>query len=166
VDRLKGKFRFVPARPAFKNFFWVDGAGGPTDLSGVGQYQFFPCDLAKCENRYRLEPAEYWTQRRSSRAAGRDIGLEQAMTLLRQKLSYPRESNQVFDTKGVCRDWRKQNPRPPRKMRQIGALGVGTVKTLIHGCASNTLPLCARELARTVSDPAEMTKKIRASVPR
>ena len=88
--------------------------------------------------------------------------LEQAMTVLRQKcLAQGKQS--VFDTLKVFVGIGESRPEASYEnaAKSLG-VGVGTVKTLIHRLRKQYFATVREEVARTVSDPAEIDEEIRA----
>jgi len=160
VDRLKGKFRsFLLA--CFQNFLLVE-ARRARRLKRGGQYQFVSLDLASAENRYRLEPVDYLTAEKIFEARWAVTLLEQAMTVLRQKC-LAQEKQSVFDTLKVFVGIGESRPETSYEnaAKSLG-VGVGTVKTLIHRLRKQYFDTLREEVARTVSDPAEIDEEIRA----
>ena len=160
VDRLKGKFRSF-LLTCFQNFLLVE-ARRAQRLKRGGQYQFVSLDLASAEERYRLEPADYLTAEKIFEARWAMTLLEQAMTVLRQKcLTQGKQS--VFDTLKVFVGIGESRPEASYEnaAKSLG-VGVGTVKTLIHRLRKQYFATVREEVARTVSDPAEIDEEIRA----
>jgi len=160
VDRLKGKFRsFLLA--CFQNFLLVE-ARRAHRLKRGGQCRFVSLDLASAENRYRLEPVDYLTAEKIFEARWAVTLLEQAMTVLRQKcLAQGKQS--VFDTLKVFVGIGESRPEASYEnaAKSLG-VGVGTVKTLIHRLRKQYFATVREEVARIVSDPAEIDEEIRA----
>jgi RNA polymerase sigma factor (sigma-70 family) len=160
VDRLKGKFRsFLLA--CFQNYLLVE-ARRAHRLKRGGQCQFVSLDLASAENRYRLEPVDNLTAEKIFEARWAVTLLEHAMTVLRQKC-VARGRQSVFDTLKVFVGIGESRPEASYE-QAAKALGtsIGTVKTLIHRLRKQYFATVREEVARTVSDPAEIEGEIRA----
>jgi len=160
VDQLKGKFRsFLLA--CFQNYLSVE-AQRAHRLKRGGQCQFVSLDLESAENRYRLEPADYLTPEKIFEARWALTLLAQAMTVLRlEYLAQGKES--VFDTLKTFIGIGESRPQTSyEEAAKALDVGVGTVKTLIHRLRKQYLAVVREEVARTVSNPAEIEGEIRA----
>jgi RNA polymerase sigma-70 factor (ECF subfamily) len=160
VDRLKGKFRsFLLA--CFQNYLSVEAQRAHT-LKRGGQYQVVSLDLEDAENRYRLEPADQLTAEKIFEARWALTLLEHAMTVLRQEY-LDRGKEFVFDTlKGFVGIGESRPEASYDEAAKTLSMGVGTVKTLIHRLRKRYFAVVREEVARTVSDPAELEGEIRA----
>ena len=160
VDRLKGKFRsFLLA--CFQNYLSVEAQRAHA-LKRGGQCQFISLDLGTAESRYRLEPADYLTAEKIFEARWALTLLEQAMAVLRQEY-VARGKESVFDTLKVFVGIVESRPEASyEEAAKALGVGVGTVKTLIHRLRKQYLAAVREEVARTVSDPAEIEGEIRA----
>jgi RNA polymerase sigma factor (sigma-70 family) len=160
VDRLKGKFRsFLLA--CFQNYLSVETRRGRA-LKRGGQCQFISLDLEIAENRYRLEPVDYLTAEKIFEARWALTLLEHAKTILRQEY-VARGKESVFDTLRAFAGILENEPEDSyeKAAKELG-VGVGTVKTLIHRLRKRYLAVVREEVARTVSNPAEIEDEIRA----
>jgi DNA-directed RNA polymerase specialized sigma24 family protein len=160
VDRLKGKFRsFLLA--CFQNYLSVENQRARA-LKRGGQCQFISLDLETAETRYRLDPADYLTAEKVFEARWALTLLEQAKTILRQEY-VARGKESVFDTLkafvGIMGD--EPEDSYEKAAKELG-IGVGTIKTLIHCLRKRYLAVVREEVARTVSNPAEIEDEIRA----
>jgi RNA polymerase sigma factor (sigma-70 family) len=160
VDRLKGKFRsFLLA--CFQNYLSVEAQRAHA-LKRGGQCQFISLDLGTAESRYRLEPADYLTAEKIFEARWALTLLEQAMAVLRQEY-VTRGKESVFDNLKVFVGIVESRPDTSyEEAAKALGVGVGTVKTLIHRLRKQYLAAVREEVARTVSDPAEIEGEIRA----
>jgi DNA-directed RNA polymerase specialized sigma24 family protein len=160
VDQLKGKFRsFLLA--CFQNYLSVE-AHRAHRLKRGGQYQFVSLDLETAENRYRLEPADYLTAEKIFEARWALTLLGHAMIVLRNEY-VGRGKESVFDTLKVFVGIVEN--KPPASYEQAAkalGVGVGTVKTFIHRLRKQYLAVVREEVARTVSNPAEIEGEIHA----
>jgi RNA polymerase sigma factor (sigma-70 family) len=160
VDRLKGKFRsFLLA--CFQNYVSVETQRARA-LKRGGRCHFISLDLETAETRYRLEPADYLTAEKIFEARWALTLLEHAKTILRQEY-VARGKESVFDTLrpfvGIMGSELEDSYEKAAK--ELG-IGVGTVKTLIHRLRKRYLAVVREEVARTVSNPAEIEDEIRA----
>jgi RNA polymerase sigma-70 factor (ECF subfamily) len=159
VDRLKGKFRFLLA--CFQNYLSVEAQRGRA-LKRGGQCQLVPLDLESAEDRYRLEPADQLTAEKIFEARWALTLLDHAMVLLRQEY-VGRGKELVFNTlKGYVGIGESRLEASYDEAAKTLSMGVGTVKTLIHRLRKRYFALVREEIARTVSDPAEIEGEIRA----
>ena len=160
VDRLKGKFRsFLLA--CFQNYLSVETHRAQR-LKRGGQYQFVSLDLESAENRYRYEPADYLTAEKIFEARWALALLDHAMTVLREEY-VGRGKELVFNTlKGYVGIGENTSEASYEESAKALGVGVGTVKTFIHRLRNRYLAVVREEVARTVSDPAEIESEIRA----
>ena len=160
VDRLKGKFRsFLLA--CFQNYLSVE-THRARRLKRGGQYQFVSLDLDTAENRYRDEPADYLTAEKIFEARWALTLLEHAMTVLRQEYVV-RGKESVFDTLRVFVGITETKPEDSyEEAAKALGVGVGTVKTFIHRLRKRYLVVVREEVARTVSNPAEIEGEFHA----
>jgi RNA polymerase sigma factor (sigma-70 family) len=160
VDRLKGKFRsFLLA--CFQNYLSVEMQRART-LKRGGQCHLISLDLETAENRYLLEPVDGLTAEKIFEARWALTLLEQAMTILRHEyVTKGKES--VFETLKVFVGIMESEPEASyEEAAKALGVGVGTVKTLIHRLRKRYLAAVREEVARTVSNPAEIEREIRA----
>jgi DNA-directed RNA polymerase specialized sigma24 family protein len=138
VDRLKGKFRsFLQA--CFQNYLSV-----------------------QARRAHRLELADYLTPEKIFEARWTLTLLNHAMTVLRQEY-VARGKESVFDTLKAFVGIGESRPEASYEEAAKGLdVGVGTVKTLIHRLRRHYLAVVREEVARTVSNPAEIEGEIRA----
>ena len=160
VDRLKGKFRsFLLA--CFQNYLSVETHRAHR-LKRGGQYQFVSLDLETAEDRYRYEPADHLTAEKIFEARWALTLLDHAVTLLRQEY-VARRKESVFEILkpfiGIMES--KPGDSYEEAAKALG-VGVGTVKTFIHRLRKRYLAVVREEVARTVSDPAEIEGEVRA----
>ena len=160
MDRLKGKFRsFLLA--CFQNYLLVE-ARRACRLKRGGQCQFVSLDLETAENRYRYEPADYLTAEKIFEARWALTLLELAMTVVRHGY-VARGKESVFDILRAFVETMENRPEVSyEEAAKALGVGVGTVKTFIHRLRKRYLAVVREEVARTVSDPAEIEVEIRA----
>ena len=160
VDRLKGKFRsFLLA--CFQNYVSVQ-AQRAHRLKRGGNCQLVSFDLESAERRYRFEPADYLTPEKIFEARWALILLNHAMEVLRQEY-VARGKKSVFDTLEAFVGLGESRPEVSYEEAAKGLdIGVGTVKTLIHRLRRQYLAAVREEVARTVSNPAEIDGEIHA----
>ena len=160
VDRLKGKFRsFLLA--SFQNYVSVE-AHRAQCLKRGGKQRFVSLDREGAENRYRLEPADYLSPEKIFDARWAMTLLDHAMTKLGGDYrSLGKET--VFETlKEFVGIGETKDPVSYDIAAKALNVGVGTVKTWIHRLRSRYIEIVREEVARTVSDPAEINNEIHA----
>jgi RNA polymerase sigma-70 factor (ECF subfamily) len=160
VDRLKGKFRsFLLA--CFQNYLSVE-THRARRLKRGGRYQFVSLDLETAENRYRYEPPDYLTAEKVFEARWALALLDRAMTVLREEY-VGRGKELVFNAlKGYVGIGENTSEASYEEAAKALGIGVGTVKTFIYRLRTRYLAVVREEVARTVSDPAEIESEIRA----
>src|SRR6516164_6807472 len=159
VDRLKGKFRsFLLA--CFQNYLSVQ-AQRAHRLKRGGNCQFVSLDLETAENRFLLEPADYLTPEKIFEARWALTLLEGSMAVLRNEyVAQGKES--VFDILKAFVGIGESTPEPSyEEAAKALDVGVVTVKTLIRRLRKQYLSVVREEVARTVSNPAEIEREIR-----
>jgi RNA polymerase sigma-70 factor (ECF subfamily) len=160
VNRLKGKFRsFLLA--CFQNYLSAETRRAHR-LKRGGQCQFVSLDLESAENRYRYEPPDYLTAEKIFEARWALTLLDHAMMVLREEY-VGRGKELVFNTlKGYVEIGENTSEASYEEAAKALGIGVGTVKTFIHRLRNRYLAVVREEVARTVSDPAEIESEIRA----
>jgi RNA polymerase sigma-70 factor (ECF subfamily) len=160
VDRLKGKFRsFLLA--CFQNYLSAETRRAHR-LKRGGQCEFVSLDLESAENRYQYEPEDYLTAETIFEARWALTLLDHAMTVLREEY-VGRGKELVFNTlKGYVGIGENTSKASYEEAAKALGIGVGTVKTFIHRLRNRYLAVVREEVARTVSDPAEIESEIRA----
>jgi RNA polymerase sigma factor (sigma-70 family) len=159
VDRLKGKFRsFLLA--CFQNYLSVQ-AQRAHRLKRGGICQFVSLDLETAESRYLLEPADYLTPEKIFEARWALTLLEDSMAVLRNEyVAQGKES--VFDTLrafvGIEESTAEASYEEAAKALDVGVV---TVKRLIRRLRKQYLSVVREQVARTVSNPAEIEGEIR-----
>jgi RNA polymerase sigma-70 factor (ECF subfamily) len=160
VDRLKGKFRsFLLA--CFQNYLSHEIERAHR-LKRGGQCEVVSLDLETAEDRYRYEPADYLTAEKIFEARWAFTLLEHAKTVLREEY-VARGKESVFDILRAFVQITETNPEGSyEKAAKALGVGLGTVKTFIHRLRKRYYAVVREEVARTVSDPAEIEGEIRA----
>jgi len=159
VDRLKGKFRsFLLA--SFQNYLSVE-AYRARRLKRGGDREFVSLHLEDAENRYRLEPAEYLTAEKIFDARWALTLLDRAMTVLREEYTDQGKTSLFESLKVFLRIAGDGSPSYEEVAKALG-IGLGAVKTLIHRLRKRYSYLLREEIARTVSDPAEIDDEVHA----
>jgi hypothetical protein len=160
VDRLKGKFRsFLLA--CFQNYLSVE-AQRSRCLKRGGQCQWVYLDAEGAEDRYCLEPADQLTPEKVFEARWALTLLEHALAVLGRQYAL-RGKEAVFEVLKRFIAIGASGPETSYEAAaQALAIGVGTAKTLIHRLRTQYLAVVREEVARTVSDPAEVEGELRA----
>jgi RNA polymerase sigma factor (sigma-70 family) len=160
VDRLKGKFRsFLLA--SFQNYLSVE-ARAARSLKRGGQQRFVHLDAESAENRYRLEPADYVSPEKIFDARWAHALLDHSMVQLADEYrSKGKEPlfEALKDFVGIGNENVDGSYDEAAKALNVG---VGTVKTLIYRLRRRYIEIVREEVARTVSDPAEINGEIHA----
>ena len=160
VDRLKGKFRSF-LQVCFQNYLSVQ-AKRAHRLKRGGHCQLVSLDLAIAENRYQLEPVDCLTPETIFAARWGLTLLSHAMVVLRHEY-VARGKESVFDTLKAFVGIGQSSPEASYQ-EAAKALGIsaGTVKTLVHRLRRQYLAAVREQVARTVSNPAEIEGEIHA----
>lgn len=160
VDRLKGKFRsFLLA--CFQNYLSVE-AQRARCLKRGGHCQWVYLDAEGAEDRYRLEPADQLSAEKVFEARWAMTLLEHVVVLLGRQYAL-RGKTTVFDGLKSFIGLGVSGPEVSYETAAQGlGVGVGTVKTLIKRLRKQYMALLREEVARTVSDPAEVEGELRA----
>jgi len=116
----------------------------------------------RCGFGKHYEPADYLTAEKIFEARWALTLLEHAMTVVRQEY-VARGKESVFDILRAFVETMESSPEGSyEEAAKALGVGVGTVKTLIHRLRKRYLTVVREEVARTVSDPAEIEGEIRA----
>ena len=160
VDRLKGKFRsFLLA--SFQNYL-SNQAQRAHSLKRGKDYEFVSLDWANAESRYRLEPADYLTAEKIFDARWAMTVLSEAMTQLKRAYAAEHKGS-TFEALSIFLRIGDSRPLPSYEelSEKLGATVAG-LKTLVHRLRKRYSVLLREEVARTVSDPAEIDGEIHA----
>jgi len=160
VDRLKGKFRsFLLA--SFQNYL-SNQAQRAHSLKRGKDYEFVSLDWANAESRYRLEPADYLTAERIFDARWAMTVLSEAMTQLGRAYATEGKSS-TFEALNIFLRIGDSRPLPSyEELSEKLGVTVAGLKTLVHRLRKRYSVLLREEVARTVSDPAEIDGEIHA----
>jgi RNA polymerase sigma factor (sigma-70 family) len=159
VNPLKGKFRsFLLA--SFQNYL-SNEADRARCLKRGGRWQFIPVDLESAEDHYGLEPTDALSPEQLFDARWALTLLEKAMTRLGENYMAQGQAS-VFETlKGFLESGADGPPSYEGAAQALG-VGLGAAKTLIHRLRKRYRALLREEVARTVSDPAEVDEELHA----
>jgi RNA polymerase sigma factor (sigma-70 family) len=160
VDRLKGKFRsFLLA--SFQNHL-SDAGDRARRLKRGGDKEFVQLDAEEDEERYRLEPADFLTPEKIFDARWAMTVLEEALKQLRQEYATAAKTS-TFEALKTYLDPNNSKAAPSYdEVANRLQITTGAVKTLIHRLRRRYTALLREEVARTVSDPAEIDEEIHA----
>jgi len=160
VDRLKGKFRsFLLA--SFQNYL-SNEAQRAHSLKRGRNYEFVSLDWENAESRYRLEPADYLTAEKIFDARWAMTVLSQAMTQL-ERVYADEGKTSTFEALNIFLRIGDSRPLPSyEELSKTLGIGAAGVKTLVHRLRKRYTVLLREEVARTVSDPAEIDGEIHA----
>src|SRR5271166_1005295 len=140
VQPLKGKFRsFLLA--SFQNFI-LDEVTRARCLKRGGNREFVFLDAEDAESRYRLEPADCLTA---------------------EKIYDAREEMSRFDVlQGFVGVGKGKPPPSYEEVAKSLRVSVGAAKTLIHRFRNQYAAILREEIARTVTNPADIEQEIHA----
>jgi RNA polymerase sigma factor (sigma-70 family) len=160
VDPLKGKFRsFLLA--SIQNYLSKE-ADRARCLKRGGKMEFVPLDVENAEGIYRLEPTDYLTPEKIFDARWSLTLLDEAMHRLSAEYSGQGKISILETLKPFLHSIDSEAlPSYEQVADQLG-VGVSAVKTLIHRLRKRYTTLLRAEVARTVSDPAEIDEEIHA----
>ena len=158
VDQLKGKFRcFLLA--SFQNYLSTEAHRAYSVKRG-GNCEFVFLDLETAESCYQLEPANDLTAQKIFDARCAVTLLGEAMTRLREQYEAQGRTS-IFETlKAFVNPSRSQEPLSYEHAANSLGVSLGAVKTLIHRLRKWCFAILREEVARTVSDPAEIDGEI------
>jgi RNA polymerase sigma factor (sigma-70 family) len=160
VDRLKGKFRSF-LRASFQNYISVESHRALC-LKRGGAQRFVTLDREDAENRYRLEPADNLSPEKIFDARWAMILLDHAMTRLADDYRSSGKGKVFEILQQFVGIGEAKAASSYDDAAQALNVGVGTVKTWIHRLRSRYIELVRGEVARTVSDPGEISNELHA----
>jgi RNA polymerase sigma-70 factor (ECF subfamily) len=160
VSPAKGKFRsFLLA--SLQNYL-SDQADRARCLKRGGNIEFVPLDMKSAEDRYRLAPPDFLTTNKIFDAQWAMTLLDDAMGRLSREYAALGKAT-IFETLKPFID--PINSKAALSYEQVaGTLRVdlGAVKKLIFRLRKRYASMLREEIARTVSDPAEVDQEIHA----
>ncbi|MBV8899855.1 MAG: sigma-70 family RNA polymerase sigma factor [Verrucomicrobia bacterium] len=160
VHPMKGKFRsFLLA--SFQNFL-SDEADRARCLKRGGNREFVFLDAEDAENRYRLEPRDHLTAEKIFEARWAMTLLTQSVERLRDEYVARGERSRFEVLKVFVGIDEGKSPPPYEEIAKSLGVSVGAAKTLIHRFRKQYAAILRQEVARTVTDPAEIEDEIHA----
>lgn len=160
VHPVKGKFRsFLLA--SFQNFL-SDEADRARCLKRGGNREFVFLDAEDAENRYRLEPRDQLTAEKIFEARWAMTLLTQAVERLRDEYVARGERSRFEVLKVFVGVDEGKSPPPYEEVAKLLGVSTSAAKTLIHRFRKQYTAILRQEVARTVTDPAEIDDEIRA----
>lgn len=160
VSPVKGKFRsFLLA--SLQNYL-SDEADRARCLKRGGKIEFVPLDMGFAEDRFRLAPLDFLTADKVFDARWAMTLMDEAMGRLRHEYA-DQDKTSVFETLKPFID--PINSKAALSYEQIAyTLGVrvASIKKLIFRLRKRYASVLREEVARTVSDPAEIDEEIHA----
>ena len=158
VNPLKGKFRSF-LLTSLQNYL-ADEADRARCLKRGGNIEIVPLGIRLAEDRYGLAPLDFLTADKVFDARWAMTLLDRAMTLLRHEYAAHGKAS-TFETLMVFLGSSDSNSTLSyEEAANVLGVGVGAVKTLIHRMRKRFTTLLREEVARTVSDPAEIDAEI------
>jgi hypothetical protein len=129
-------------------------------LKRGGNIEFVPLDMNSAEDRYRLAPLDYLTADKIFDAQWAMTLLDDAMGRLSDEYA-AQEKATIFETLKPFID--PINSKAALSYEQVAKtlqVGLGAVKKLIFRLRKRYASVLREEVARTVSDPAEVDQEI------
>jgi len=158
VDPRKGKFRsFLLA--SIKNYLSKE-ADRDRCLKRGGNIEFVPLDTERAEDLYRLEPADFLTAETIFDARWATTLLDEAMTRLGNEYAAQGKAAIFHALESFLHSSNVQVVPSYEQVADQLQVGTGAVKTLIHRLRKQFAAFLREEVARTVSDPAEIDEEI------
>jgi DNA-directed RNA polymerase specialized sigma24 family protein len=158
VDRQKGKFRsFLLA--SLLNYLSAEAQRARCIKRG-GNCEFVNLDIEDAESLCLREGAGSVTAEKLFDAQWAMMLLEQAMIRLREQFT-ARGQGSTFDTLKVFLGNQNESPSYEEVAKVLG-VSIGAAKTLIHRFRQQYSAIVRHEIARTVSDPAEVDEEVHA----
>jgi RNA polymerase sigma factor (sigma-70 family) len=160
VDPQKGKFRsFLLA--SLQKYLSTEAVKGRRFKRG-GQIEFISFDVQGAEDCYQLESGNTLTPEKIFDARWAMALLGQAMSRLREDYATQGKAS-TFETLKVFLDIaNRKEPPPYEKVAEVLQIRVGNVKALIHRLRKQYTFLVREEIARTVSDAADIDGEVHA----
>jgi RNA polymerase sigma factor (sigma-70 family) len=160
VSPAKGKFRsFLLA--SLQNYL-SDQADSVRCLKRGGNIEFVPLDMKSAEDRYRVSQLDFLTADKIFDAQWAITLLDDAMGRLSEEYA-AQEKASMFETLKPFID--PINSKAALSYEQVAdtlQVGLGSVKKLIFRLRRRYAGVLREEVARTVSDPAEVDQEIHA----
>jgi len=159
VDQQRGKFRsFLLA--SLKNFL-SNEAQKAQSLKRGGQVQFVDLDVSEAEDRYgKEEPAEHLTPEKIFDARWATTLLNEAMVRLGNECAAQGKAATLQALEPFLDPSYVQVVPSYEQVADQLQVSIGAVKTLIHRLRKQFSAILREEVARTVSDPAEINEEI------
>jgi RNA polymerase sigma factor (sigma-70 family) len=158
VNPIKGKFRsFLVA--SLQNYL-SDQTDKARCLKRGGNIEFVPLDMKSAEDRYWLAPLDFLTADKVFDARWAMTLLDEAMRRLRKEFATQGKAS-TFETLKPFID--PINSKAALSYEQIAdalQVDLGSVKKLIFRLRKRYASVIREEVARTVSDPAEVDEEI------
>jgi DNA-directed RNA polymerase specialized sigma24 family protein len=160
VSPVKGKFRsFLLA--SLQNYL-SDQADSARCLKRGGNIEFLPLDMKSVEDRYHLVALDFLTADKVFDARWAMTLLDEAMAQLREEYAAQGKAS-MFETLKPFID--PINSKAALSYDQVAKalqVGLGSAKKLIFRLRRRYASVLREEVARTVSDPAEVDQEIHA----
>jgi DNA-directed RNA polymerase specialized sigma24 family protein len=160
VSPVKGKFRsFLVA--SLQNYL-SDEADSARCLKRGGNTEFVPLDLKSAEDHYRLAPLDFLTADKVFDARWAMTLMDEAMCRLGEEYDAQGKAS-MFETLKPFID--PINSKAALSYEQVAKalqVGLGSVKKFIYRLRRRYAAVLREEVARTVSDPAEVDEEIHA----
>ena len=158
VNPIKGKFRsFLVA--SLQNYL-SDQADKARCLKRGGNIEFVPLDMKSAEDRYRLAPLDFLTADKVFDARWAMILLDEAMGRLRKEFATQGKASRFETLKPFIDPINSKAALSYEQIADALQVDLGSVKKLIFRLRKRYASVLREEVARTVSDPAEVDEEI------
>ncbi len=157
VDRRRGKFRSF-LLVSMKHFLSHERDRARAKKRGGGRVPF-SLDFADAENRYNLEPQDPTTPERLYQRRWALTLLDRVVQLLEDEHTRAGNSEKFAVLKEFLTAGR--DSRPYRRVAEELGISEGAVKVAVHRLRKRYRELLKKEIAQTVSDPAEIDEELR-----
>lgn len=160
VDQLKGKFRSF-LLVSFQNYLSVE-ARRARRLKRGGAAEFVSLDMEGAEEHYLSDAAQCLTPEKLFDAQWAMRLLRQAMTRLQEEYNVCGKGTTFDALKGFLSEDETKNAQSNEKLAKLLGVKAASAKTVVHRFRKRYSVLVREEIARTVSDPAEIDEETHA----
>jgi hypothetical protein len=129
-------------------------------LKRGGNIEFVPLDTKRAEDLYRLEPADFLTAETIFDARWATTLLNEAMVRLGNECAAQGKAATLQALEPFLDPSNVQVVPSYEQVADQLQVSIGAVKTLIHRLRKQFSAILREEVARTVSDPAEINEEI------
>jgi RNA polymerase sigma factor (sigma-70 family) len=160
VDPQKGKFRsFLLA--SLQNYLATEAVKGRRFKRG-GQIEFISFDVQSAEDCYELESGDALTPEKIFDARWAMALLGQAMSRLVESYAAQGKGATFETLKAFLDIANRKEPPSYEKVAEVLQIRIGNVKALIHRLRKQYTSLVREEIARTISNAADIDEEVHA----